>query len=105
LSDVEIDQEFEALRLALANEPEQGKFVELFHGYNRKRTLIVIFVNMFQQATGQAFASQYGAIFIKGLGTINPFDMTLINAVYNSTTIMFCLFLADKVGRRYADIA
>lgn len=58
----EIDAEFRQLQYALEHEVEKGKFVEIFQGGNLKRTLLVIAINFFQQATGQAFASQYGTI-------------------------------------------
>lgn len=99
-TDEEIAREFEALQLALREEPEQSKFKELFQGKNRKRTAIAVATNFFQQATGQAFASQYGAIYIKSLGTVNPFDMTLINGGVNLVAISLRLYLTDKVGRR-----
>ncbi|KAL1801703.1 hypothetical protein ACET3X_002045 [Alternaria dauci] len=44
----EIDAEFRELQLALEYEGEKGKF----------RTLLVVAINFFQQATGQAFSSQ-----------------------------------------------
>lgn len=97
----EIAQEFAALKYALQKEPEQGKFKELWQGINLKRTAIVVTVNFFQQATGQAFSSQYGAIYIKSLGTVNPFDMTLINSAINLVAIAIMLYFIDKVGRRY----
>ena len=96
----EILQEYETLRIALAEEPEQGRFIELFQGVNKKRTAIVVFTNFFQQATGQAFASQYGTLFVKSLGTINPFNFAVINGFVNLSVIVFCLYLNDKVGRR-----
>lgn len=63
-SDDQIKLEFRELETALSSEVtfEKGKFMELFKGVNLKRTVLVILVNFFQQATGQAFASQYGTI-------------------------------------------
>lgn len=63
-SQEQIDVEFSELQAALdfENALQKGRFVEMFHAGNIKRTLIVVLVNFFQQATGQAFASQYGAI-------------------------------------------
>jgi len=62
MSDVAIEEEFQALKQGLLDETEQGKTSELFQGNNLKRTSIVAGVNFFQQATGQAFASQYGKL-------------------------------------------
>lgn len=61
-TDEEIDHEFRELQYALETEVEKGKFVEIFQGLNLKRTFLVVMCNFFQQATGQAFSSQYGAI-------------------------------------------
>lgn len=60
----QIELEFRELQAVLRSEVtfEKGKFKELFQGANLKRTVLVILVNFFQQATGQAFASQYGTI-------------------------------------------
>lgn len=57
LSDSEINEQFEVLRVALANEPDQGKFKELFQVKNLKRTDVVVAMNFFQKAIGQAFVS------------------------------------------------
>jgi uncharacterized protein YbcV (DUF1398 family) len=100
MSETEIDEQLAALRYALENETEQGNFKELFQGINLKRTAIVMAMNFFQQATGQTFASSYGAIFIRGLGTVNPFTMTLINSFINLCMVFVGLNLNDRFGRR-----
>lgn len=96
----DIQAEFTELRTSLENEVEQGRFIELFQGKNLKRTAIVAVVNILQQACGQAFASQYSAIYVKTLGTINPFGYQLINAAVNITTMICILLWADLAGRR-----
>lgn len=60
----QIELEFRELETALNSEVafEKGNFQEVFKGVNLKRTMLVVLVNFFQQATGQAFASQYGTI-------------------------------------------
>ncbi|KXH25970.1 sugar transporter [Colletotrichum nymphaeae SA-01] len=100
IPDSEIDEQFAAIQYALKQEVEQGNYMELFKGVNLKRTGIVMAMNFFQQATGQAFASTYGAIFIKDIGTVNPFTMTIINAVVNLCMVFVGLYLNDRVGRR-----
>ncbi|KAJ8111606.1 hypothetical protein OPT61_g5840 [Boeremia exigua] len=101
-TDEQIELEFRELQAALRSEEafESGKFSEVFKGVNLKRTTLVILVNFFQQATGQAFASQYGTIYIKSLQTINPFNMSLITSAINICSVIFCLLIVDKVGRR-----
>ncbi|KAJ6069477.1 hypothetical protein N7499_011364 [Penicillium canescens] len=67
----EIEEDFSLLQKGLEEEPEQGHFKELFSNANRKRTAIV-------QATGQAFTSQYGTLYVKPLQTINRFNFNVI---------------------------
>ncbi|KXH50373.1 sugar transporter [Colletotrichum simmondsii] len=96
----EISHEFAKIQQSLLDEPEQGRTKELFQGVNRKRTAIAVGMSFFQQATGQAFASQYGAVWVKSLGTLNPFDVTLGSSALTTGLIITCLFLTDRVGRR-----
>ncbi|KAJ0162987.1 High-affinity hexose transporter HXT6 [Colletotrichum tanaceti] len=100
IPDAEIEEQFASLQYALKQEVEQGNYMELFKGINLKRTAIVVTMNFLQQATGQAFASTYGAIFIKDIGTVNPFTMTIINAIVNLCMVFVGLYLNDRVGRR-----
>ncbi|KAF5593532.1 RGT2-Sensor of high external glucose concentration [Fusarium pseudocircinatum] len=99
-TDEEIDAEFTELKVSLEQETEQGKFVELVRGINLKRTLIVMAVNFYQQAGGQAFVSQYGTIYVKSLGTINPFGFSLITSAISIVSITCILLWTDIVGRR-----
>lgn len=100
MSDEAIDYEFDSFHQALLAEPEQGHTVELLRGTNLKRTAIVVATNFFQQATGQTFASQYGTIFIKSLGTVNPWSMSTGNSAIGLSMLIVCLLVADKLGRR-----
>ncbi|KXH68696.1 sugar transporter [Colletotrichum salicis] len=100
MSEEDIDHEFAKIQQYLLDEPEQGRTKELFQGVNHKRTAIAVGMSFFQQATGQAFASQYGAVWVKSLGTLNPFDVTLGSSALTTGLIMTCLFLTDRVGRR-----
>jgi MFS transporter, SP family, sugar:H+ symporter len=100
IADAEIDEQLANLKYALEQEVEQGNYLELFQGVNIKRTAIVIAMNFFQQATGQAFASTYGTIFIGDIGTINPFTMAIINSIVNLCMVFVGLYLTDRVGRR-----
>lgn len=101
-SDDEIRREFEDVLEALQHERdmERGEFLDLFRGANLRRTLIVLTVNFFLQATGQAFASQYGALFIKGLGTVNQFTMSMIASVINFFVSLGSMFAVESLGRR-----
>ncbi|KAJ6023663.1 sugar transporter [Penicillium herquei] len=99
-TDEEIAEEFRALQFALALEPNQGKYHEIFQGTNRKRTAIIVAMNFLQQATGQAFVSSYGAVFVKSIGSVNPFDMTIANSAVNVFMVGLNLSLNDWAGRR-----
>ncbi|KAJ9154933.1 Hexose transporter HXT13 [Pleurostoma richardsiae] len=101
MSDQAIEREFKQLYAAFLAEHEQGHTVELFKGTNLKRTAIVLGMNFFQQATGQTFASQYGTIFIKSLGTVNPFSVSTGNSAIGIFILIVALLTADKLGRRY----
>lgn len=97
----EIEKQFAEMKDRVVNsENITTTYKDLFIGTNLKRTLICVFVNIFQQVTGQAFASQYGTIYIKSLGTVNPFKMTIGTSVVSIGFVVICLFLADKVGRK-----
>lgn len=99
-SEEQMEAEFRELRTSLEMEVEQGRFVELFQGKNLKRTAIAVGVNFLMQASGQAFVSQYGAVYVKSLGTINPFAFNLITASINISTMLVILVLTDTIGRR-----
>lgn len=100
-TDEEIENEFRELKFSLENAVEQGKFKELFQGTNLKRTGIAVVVNLIQQAGGQAFTSQYGAIYVKSLGTLNPFAFNLMQAGINCVTLICILLWTDSLGRRF----
>jgi MFS family permease len=100
-----IADELASLKIGLAIEPEQGHFKELFDKTNLKRTLIVIAISFFQQATGQAFSSQYGAIFVKSLGTVNPYNFAIITSCITTAACLISNLLSDKIGRRKLFIA
>jgi SP family sugar:H+ symporter-like MFS transporter len=99
-SDDEIDAEFQDLCVALEREEEQGQFMELFRGINLKRSFIVAGVNFFQQATGQAFVSQYGAVYVRSLKLMNPSLFSLCSSSVSLVTVFFSLLATDRFGRR-----
>ena len=79
----------------------KGRFVEMFHGINLKRTLIAVGTNICLYITGQNFVSIYGTIFIKSLGTVNPFTMATVNVVVNIVVVLLTMLLNDRTGRKY----
>lgn len=99
-TDEEIETEFNSLQIILAEEHEQGNFIEIFQGPNLKRTWITVRINFFLQITGQVFTSRYGTIYIKSLGTVDPFIMTIVNQAVNLIGILFSMAFVDSIGRR-----
>lgn len=95
----QIQKEFQDLKSTVNLVVEEGRFVELFQGSNLRRTLIVIGTNIMLQLTGQNFVSVYGTIFIKSLGTVNPFSMTSINSGINIVVVLLVMYLSDVTGR------
>ncbi|KAG4437829.1 hypothetical protein IFR05_006675 [Cadophora sp. M221] len=102
-----ISEEFSDLSDAVTELPAKpsdasriSHFLSIFSPSNRQRTAIVIGLLFFQQSTGQSFASQYGTLFVKALHTVNPFSVTLGTNAIDIGGILFCMLLADRVGRR-----
>lgn len=96
----EIDKEMDGLRIILAQEEDKGTFMDLWKPINMKRTLITIGINFFLQLTGNIFANKYGTVYIKSLGSVDPFTMTVINQVVNLFGVVVSMALVDRVGRR-----
>ncbi|SCW00877.1 LAFE_0C13982g1_1 [Lachancea fermentati] len=100
-TDLQILEEFKEIEISLKEtEKNTGSYLDLFKGTNSTRTLIVIGINVFQQITGQAFASQYGTIYIKSLGTVNAFQMSIVSAVVSIVGVILSLILNDRYGRK-----
>lgn len=97
----QIATEMSQIRAGIDYEVEKGTFMDMFKGKQvTKRTMSVIGVNFFLQATGSIFASVYGAIFVKQLGFINPFTVTMITSSINIVMCVCSMVLLDKLGRR-----
>jgi SP family sugar:H+ symporter-like MFS transporter len=100
VSSAEIKIEFDELSQRVAIQLQRTKFKDLFALQNRKRTFVVIFLNFFQQATGQAFASQYGTLFVKMLKSVNPFSITVGTNAVDIGALFISIFTIDRLGRR-----
>ncbi|KAK0377532.1 hypothetical protein CLIM01_05084 [Colletotrichum limetticola] len=97
----QIATEMSQIRAGIDHEVEKGSFMDMFRGKQvTKRTMSVIGVNFFLQATGSIFASVYGAIFVKQLGFINPFTVTMITSSINIVMCVCSMILLDNLGRR-----
>lgn len=98
----EIEAELDMIlnNIKAEKEMERGTFFDMFKKPNLKRSMIVIVANFFLQSTGSVFASVYGAIFVKSLGTINQFTVTVTIASINTFICLVSMVGVDKVGRR-----
>ncbi|KAI0483331.1 general substrate transporter [Xylariaceae sp. FL0804] len=98
----EIEEEFQEILAHVEHEreKEQGVFKDMFRGSNRRRTAVILIINFFLQATGQSFVSQYGALFIKSLGTVNQFTMNMIMSCVSCLVAIGAMFAVDTIGRR-----
>ncbi|EED12347.1 sugar transporter, putative [Talaromyces stipitatus ATCC 10500] len=95
-----LEREIELLKKSLAANVQKGSWMDLLRGTNLRRTLIVISIQSFNQLTGQTFATSYGTVFIKTLGTINPYKFTLISNAIGCLGPFLTFFLVDRLGRR-----
>jgi MFS transporter, SP family, sugar:H+ symporter len=98
--EVEIQRELDNLAEATSPQQQASTFADIFTLSNRKLTWIVILVNFFQQATGQAFASQFGTLFVKSLKTLQPFSITIATNAIDIGALLICLVTSDVLGRR-----
>ncbi|PCH00783.1 Major facilitator superfamily domain, general substrate transporter [Penicillium occitanis (nom. inval.)] len=92
--------ELALMKETLSMEVEKGSWLDLVRRTNLRRTGIVVIIQCLNQLTGQAFATQYGTVFIKTLGTINPYKFTLISNAIGVLGPFLTFFLVDRIGRR-----
>ena len=100
-NELSAETELELIRASLRAESDQGTYGDLFKGHNRRRTFVVMGVAFFFQATGQVFSGHYGAVFVKSLGTVNPYTIQVSQSGINTFTSFVGVCLLDRVGRRY----
>ena len=99
-NEMSAEAELELIRVSLQEEADKGTWADLFKGHNRRRTGVVCGVAFFFQATGQVFSGHYGAVFVKSLGTINPWNIQVAQSTINTFTSLCGILLLDRVGRR-----
>ncbi|KAL6244465.1 hypothetical protein RBB50_008707 [Rhinocladiella similis] len=97
------DPEREATLLQAAIEKDNelhGRWIDLFRGSNKTRTMIAIFTGAFNQLTGQAFVSQYGTLFVKSFHRLDPFVYSVVSSSITCLGPMIVFTFVDTVGRR-----
>ncbi|KAL6354143.1 hypothetical protein LRP88_12477 [Fusarium phalaenopsidis] len=100
MTEDEIASEYNLLGTAASRYQEKGTFKELFWKANIRQTFIVIGINFFLQTTGYTFHLVYGSVYIKSLGTINPFNINLIKSFVALVVAIATMWGCDIVGRR-----
>lgn len=93
-------EDLEVLRLSLVEEHNQGRYSDLFRGTNRRRTLVAMGMNFFIQATGSPFTAAYGTLFVQSIGTINPFNYSIMSSSINFFSCLVGISITDRIGRR-----
>ena len=101
MSEEDLRGEFDVLSLKVLEQLQKRSFSDLITKLNRLRTFVGVMSNFFQQTTGQAFASQYGTLFVKQVKSINPFSVTLGTNAVDIGAIIISASLIDVVGRKY----
>ena len=99
-SEKEILEDYRMQLVSVETAKEKGTFKEMWQGTNLKRSLIVIGVNIFSQISGSSFVTRYSTIFIKQVGALDPFEVTVINTGLVIVVVLVCMYLTDKAGRR-----
>ena len=100
MAEEEIVQEYSLLELAATKTIEKGTFRELFWKNNIRQTFIVLGINFFLQTTGFTFHIVYGSVYIRSLGTVNPFNINLIKSFISLAVGIGAMWASDIVGRR-----
>ncbi len=94
------EEDLEVLRLSLAEERNSGRYIDLFRGTNLRRTLVAMGMNFFIQATGSPFTAAYGTLFVQSIGSINPFNYSIMSSCINFFSCLVGILITDKIGRR-----
>lgn len=55
----------------------------------------------FIQSTGQAFTSQYGAVFVQQVSSVNPFNINIVSGVCGVAGTFWAIYFSDSFGRRF----
>ena len=101
-SDAAIDKEVDLIKTGIrAHESrEKGTYGDLFRGVTLRRTLVTILAGLFIQWSGQGLNSNYGAVFVKQIGTVAPFNYTIIVSCCQLLCCFAAMYLLDVIGRR-----
>lgn len=77
-----------------------SSYLDLLKGTDRRRTLIVIFVLLFQILSGITFVNSYGTFFFQVSGVTNVFAVTLISSACQLSGLILFYLTIHYMGRR-----
>ncbi|KAJ5825160.1 hypothetical protein N7474_002298 [Penicillium riverlandense] len=99
-----IEEEYGIIARTIAHErailQDQPRYVDVFKGLNRKRTLTVMLLAISQQFAGLTIISTYSTYFFSLAGLPDPFLGTVIISCVNLLSVLVWSFTTDKFGRR-----
>ncbi|CAH0021592.1 unnamed protein product [Clonostachys rhizophaga] len=98
--DFPAEAEIQRIQDTINETPTKGKWSKLFKGTNARRTWGGLIAAGAAQLTGQSFASNYGTIFLKSVGVIDPFTGTMIKRAGLLIGCIFVISFVEKIGRR-----
>ncbi len=97
----DLTRTLETLRESL-KDTQKGPWREVFDKKNRLRTFIAVVAMVGQQITGQAFVSQYAAVFYQRNGfAAQAFLFTMVSNVTGLAGTVLAWTVVDGFGRRY----
>ncbi|KAM3511268.1 hypothetical protein MY11210_005069 [Beauveria gryllotalpidicola] len=100
LSEGDLRESLQTLRENLAD-TQKGPWREMFDGKNRIRTFVAVMAMVGQQITGQAFVSQYAAVFYQRNGFASQALLfTMLSNIAGMGGNVIAWSLVDGIGRR-----
>ena len=112
IDDPELLAELDEIRANLEYEKQVGEasYIDCFKGVSLRRSLLGIFIQMFQQCnpylfcltvvTGVNFIFYYGTSFFKISGFTDPFLSNMITTIVNVCMTLPGLYMVERLGRR-----
>lgn len=98
-----VHEEVRLIKAANEREHEQhyaATYLDCFRGTNRRRTMIAIGVQSFQQLQGSSFITNYIYIFLEDIGIKDTYEIGIYLYLINLVSAGAAFWLADRFGRR-----
>lgn len=83
-----------------ADNISKGSWRDLMRGSNRRRTMIAIVAGAMSMLSGSPFTSSYGTVFLKQLGSIDPFTGNMIKKIVILCGPITSILVIERLGRR-----